>query len=540
MKKLTLALFLSYCISIFGQTNLIGGYAFLENQTDHSGIQITLDRQAPSSLTYTAVTDNEGYFSEEIEDGIYDIFYERNGFVNQTIESVSIYSDFQLEDVTLEEEGLSGYLSGQLTQGIYKVSGNITVAQGETLEIEAGTQLLFIPGIEFCIEGQLFANGNETDSIIFSRYDEGTTWGGIKFHDDESSQVSYARIDHAENYGIKVLNENVDNDEKIEICNTVIRDNGIGIYTNVVNAEFYNLEVYGNTECGIYTYDPDGAIYFAKNLKISNCNLYDNSSSTGEGAIYLSVLTYSYYINIINCNIYGNYSSSGAITVFDVIPYMANNNIVNNYCYGVYNGDYATNTDQSYIGYNNVFNNTSGNYRNPPEYVGDIITMNQNGDSCDAFLNIEMDPLFVDVENYNFHLLDGSPCIDAGNNDSVYLDFDHENNERILDGNNNGNAIVDIGAYEYVNPTNNSITKKESQKQMSFVYPNPTNGVIYLTEENFDKICIYDVTGRKMLVKFNQKQESNSTIDMSGYKNGIYYIRLVKNNNTYSSIIVKK
>lgn len=350
MKKLALTLLLSYCISAFSQTNLVEGYVFLKNQADHSGVQVTLERQAPSPLTYIAVSDSEGYFSEEIEEGVYDILYEKSGYLSQTSESVSIYTNYQLEDVTLEEEGLSGYLSGVLPQGIYKVSGNIAVAQGETLEIEPGTYLLFKPGIEFNIEGQLFANGNETDSIVFSKFDEDTTWGGMMFHDDESSQVSYARIDYAENYGVKILNENVDNDEKIAISNAVIRNNGIGIYTNVVNAEFYNLEVCDNAECGIYTYDPDGAMYFAKNLKISNCNFYNNSSFSGDGAIYLSVLTYSYYINIINCNIYGNYSNSGAITVFDVIPYIANNNIVNNYCYGVYNGDYATNTDQSYIG----------------------------------------------------------------------------------------------------------------------------------------------------------------------------------------------
>jgi hypothetical protein len=63
--------------------------------------------------------------------------------------------------------------------------------------------------------------------------------------------------------------------------------------------------------------------------------------------------------------------------------------------------------------------------------------------------NIDADPMFVGGGDY--HLKASSPCIDAGTNDAPALPYtDFEGNDRIIDGNGDGNAIVDMGAYEYV------------------------------------------------------------------------------------------
>ena len=88
--------------------------------------------------------------------------------------------------------------------------------------------------------------------------------------------------------------------------------------------------------------------------------------------------------------------------------------------------------------------------------------------------NINDDPLFVDAGIGDYRLLETSPCIDFGNNDDVPCDqfdldndgitcdeFDPENNEgtpdldlinRILPGDPNGEAIVDMGSYEFRHP----------------------------------------------------------------------------------------
>jgi hypothetical protein len=61
--------------------------------------------------------------------------------------------------------------------------------------------------------------------------------------------------------------------------------------------------------------------------------------------------------------------------------------------------------------------------------------------------NISVDPLFV--SSSDFHLLGGSPAIDAGDNTAPSLPaLDFDLNPRIVDGDLQGGAIIDMGAYE--------------------------------------------------------------------------------------------
>jgi len=71
--------------------------------------------------------------------------------------------------------------------------------------------------------------------------------------------------------------------------------------------------------------------------------------------------------------------------------------------------------------------------------------------------NISKNPRFIDPVNGDFHLKDGSPCIDSGS----YIDGlnqDLEGNKRPLDGDRLGSGNTgdgsdyDIGAYEYIAP----------------------------------------------------------------------------------------
>ena len=74
--------------------------------------------------------------------------------------------------------------------------------------------------------------------------------------------------------------------------------------------------------------------------------------------------------------------------------------------------------------------------------------------------NIDTDPCFVEMGYWDannilfdsdYHLLPSSPCIDTG--DPNYIagpnETDLDGKPRVLDGNNDGITVIDMGAYEY-------------------------------------------------------------------------------------------
>ena len=64
--------------------------------------------------------------------------------------------------------------------------------------------------------------------------------------------------------------------------------------------------------------------------------------------------------------------------------------------------------------------------------------------------NINIDPGFVDPENWNFHLSTDSNCIDSGNNTGLETEIsDLDGKPRFIDGNGDFIVTVDMGAYEY-------------------------------------------------------------------------------------------
>jgi hypothetical protein len=68
--------------------------------------------------------------------------------------------------------------------------------------------------------------------------------------------------------------------------------------------------------------------------------------------------------------------------------------------------------------------------------------------------SVQAQELFEDIENGNFHLIEGSLAIDAGFDTlGYYYPFDMDYNHRIWDGDNNISAIIDIGPYEYNSPS---------------------------------------------------------------------------------------
>jgi hypothetical protein len=90
--------------------------------------------------------------------------------------------------------------------------------------------------------------------------------------------------------------------------------------------------------------------------------------------------------------------------------------------------------------------------------------------------SLQAQTLFEDIQNGDFHLIEGSLAIDAGFDTlGYYYPFDMDYNHRVWDGDGNGTAIIDIGPYEYNSPAFGGIE--------GYTY-NPT------TEEHVDYVLL--------------------------------------------------
>src|SRR5262249_39453468 len=189
-----------------------------------------------------------------------------------------------------------------------------------------------------------------------------------------------------------------------------------------------------------------------------------NNSYNGGGGIFAeSTGAVTIVGNVIANNTSGYGGDGGGL-------YDANNGpllFLNNTLYG--NASHSGGTSEIATGTvtlnstfkNNIVYATSGNaiscpaYNGPPGATNNIVySVNPatNGD-CAAFDtsdNMFVEPGMVDPANGDFHLHDGSPAIDAGISDPDLPSTDIGGTQRVLDGTNDGTAVVDIGAYEFV------------------------------------------------------------------------------------------
>ena len=122
---------------------------------------------------------------------------------------------------------------------------------------------------------------------------------------------------------------------------------------------------------------------------------------------------------IVNCTITNNTAtqySGGGISCYDSDPTVVNTIVEGNFGEG---GIYFNGSLNSSIAYCDFYNNVGGNLSgNPPPNLGTIAAVNANGDSCDEFFNILLDPrFFATIGDSAFYIWDDSPCVDAGDPD---------------------------------------------------------------------------------------------------------------------------
>ena len=172
------------------------------------------------------------------------------------------------------------------------------------------------------------------------------------------------------------------------------------------------------------------------------------NNKINEGSVFIGTNIF-YYNNIIT-NYFGSNCALAGYKVHDMGNIIINNEI-------------AFNDNNDTLHTNSIILQNEELFWSPIQHGTDtfrncIIDFPLEPPLIDGGGNIIVDSLqaqsiFEDIQNGDFHLATGSIAIDAGfDTTGYYYPFDMDYHKRVWDGDNDGNAVIDIGAYEYGAP----------------------------------------------------------------------------------------
>jgi len=384
----------------------------------------------------------------------------------------------------------AGDVSGvwDLAGSPYYIDGEIFLQPEEELTIEAGVDVIFNDLYKFTIFGQLTAAGTLEDPINFQPLDPNTGWHGLRFIDGNLSELPANTLSFCSFVGGFALGEGNDklggaiycyNSANLIIENSYFFQNyaewdGGAVYLEMGSDVLISKCEFIQNSCSFYG---GGIITYSSAPVISDCLFQENSSSIfGAG--------FSCWNNsapeLYNCRFIDNtagactglYSVSSTLIMADIL-FMDN---VTDYGSGAACGLTSSSAEATNItavnnvspmsggafwlngGTLNIYNSILWN--NLPEeiYVNSGTATAANSCITDGFTGtniITSDPQFIDYGGDDFHLTDSSPCIDTGDADLVSFtlpEYDLDGNNRVVDGDDDGTAALDMGAYEYFVP----------------------------------------------------------------------------------------
>jgi len=137
-----------------------------------------------------------GNINIEVNNSSYEFVQDEMELVSEDLpEGISV----SLSVTGTEGNVLTGNLSGTYPVSTYRITGNITIENGDIVILEPGTQFLFDGGYSFTVFGVLSAIGTETDSIIFDNYGMDNNWKGFSLEGvTNETKFEYVRISGGE------------------------------------------------------------------------------------------------------------------------------------------------------------------------------------------------------------------------------------------------------------------------------------------------------------------------------------------------------
>lgn len=243
-----------------------------------------------------------------------------------------------------------------------------------------------------------------------------------------------------------------------------------GIYVNYGSSPIIENCIFNDN----FAMEETGCVLFraAGRTQLNNCVFYNNTVPGPRGS---AITVLDTYVDAINCTFANNTGGDGVIYVWSNNASLntsmrIKNSIIshNDSPEAIYT--FTSDTSVIWLTYTDISNNTNN-------WSGFI--QGQQG----LYGNISEDPLFVDLENDDFHLTANSPCIDAGDP---------------LSPPDPDQTIADMGAY-YYDQSGVGIESRFTDDQEVMVYPNPlttsTNLSYSLDKATLVSISVYNSRG---------------------------------------------
>ena len=385
------------------------------------------------------------------------------------------------------------------------------------------------------------ANHSSSPTITGCTVSNNTSYrngGGISINDDSHPLITDCIItnNRADSLGGGIcLTGNCDS--IITRCtidsNSAPRGGGIWMGYNI-NYDIDSCDIRANSA------DTLGGGIFVENSApyLSRCTIAYNSAPDTGGGIY----SHHNNMNIVHCTVSHNGAPVGGNAFFtaDSLDTLSSDTLINSIFAFATSGEGIYIDTAVYdieISYCDIYGNAGGDLEGTiPDSIGLIEITNNNGDPCDYFYNIFLDPLFDNAPAWVFHLQEASPCIDAGD-PNFPLDPD--------------TTIADIGVhyrdrYAFIDNKSNPLLPTEFRLYQN--YPNPFNATTVLNysirHTSRITLIVYNILGQKVETLFDGMQESGiyrATWNASNHASGIYFAQLQGTNhtNTIKMVLLK-
>ena len=477
----------------------LSGYITMYDNSSPMGAKVRMVSANRENGFFEGDVEREnGFFNVSVLTGIYQVCAYKEEYSPEFLQEFIPVVGSNDEDFLLAPQSNVIYhhtedeiISGVLAEGVHYFLDDVIVPENEILDIHENTEVHTVFGSTILVEGQISAQGTDDNGILFSTHcadlvNENYFLFGDDFNRSEFSYCSFENIPQ-----IFTLNSDsvfVENCTFFE--NKCIGDLTTGSYLDIQHSFIHSSEatkpvitLFDNSSLNIFrsTFDHTGEILISDSANVNiyhsvfmnmdkslslkdNCNavLKNNLFSENEKAV---LLLCEYYDNGLGALLNFNITLNNSIFIGNEMAISSDSMAA-----AFYNGS-------SNIKYNEFWNNTYDKFNVSLYEIGSVTGVNMNGDSCDNYKNIFLDPQLDD----DFHLTFDSPCINAGNPDSP-KDPD--------------STIIDIGPFFYDLST--QIEEYEKGNMTVTGYPNPAKEKIC-----FDLNLENDVSGTAVITLYN-------------------------------------